>query len=78
MRAEWDKDSVESMAYKDMYNFHNRFGIPEKNDEYWAALIEAAGEINEKYKSTKMAGVVAHHLVGVMVMLDKEAQNEEG
>lgn len=78
MKVEWGKDSVESMAYKDMYSFHNRFGAPEKNDSYWAALIEAAGEINEKYKDTKMAGIVSKHLIGVMTLLDKEVQNETG
>lgn len=78
MTAEWAKDSIESMAYKDLYTFHKAYGIPEKADNYWTALVEAAGEINERYKDTKMAGIVAHHLVGVMVMLDKEVQNETG
>ena len=78
MMAEWAKGSVESMAYKDLYNFHKAFGVGEHNDAYWENMVDAAGKINERYKDTKMAGIVAHHLVGFMVMLDKEAQNEEG
>ena len=78
MKAEWAKDSVESMAYKDLYTFHKAYGIPEKADDYWAALVEAAGEINERYKDTKMASIVSRHLVGIMLMLDKEVQHETG
>ena len=75
MKAEWDKDSAESMAYKDLYTFHKAYGIPEKADDYWAALIDAAGKINERYKDTKMANIVARHLIGVMTLLDGEAQH---
>ena len=78
MKAEWGKDSVESMAYKDMYSFHNRFGVPEKSDRYWTALVDAAAEINAKYKDTKMSGIVSKHLIGVMTLLDKEVRDETG
>lgn len=74
MKAEWGKDSVESMAYKDMYSFHNRFGVPEKSDRYWTTLVDAAAEINAKYASTKMAGIVSRHLICVMELLDREAK----
>ena len=74
MKAEWTKDSVESMAYKDLYTFHKTYGSPEKADDYWTALVDAAAEINERYKDTKMANIVARHLIGVMTLLDGEAK----
>lgn len=74
MKAEWAKDSVESMAYKDLYTFHKAYGIPEKANDYWTALIDAAAEINERYKDTKMSGIVSKHLIGVMALLDKEVK----
>ena len=74
MKAEWGKDSVESMAYKDLYTFHKVYGIPEKADDYWTALVAAAAEINAKYASTKMSGIVSKHLIGVMTLLDGEAK----
>lgn len=76
MTAEWTKESVESMAYKDLYNFHKAFGLTERNDAYWENLVDAAGKINERYKDTKMAGIVSRHLISVMELLNKEAKGE--
>ena len=75
MTAEWAKDSIESMAYKDLYNFHKAFGVSEHNDAYWENMVDAAGKINERYKDTKMANIVARHLIGVMTLLDGEVQH---
>lgn len=76
MTAEWTKESVESMAYKDLYNFHKAFGLAEHFDSYWVNLVAAAGELNAKYANTKMAGIVSRHLICVIELLDKEAKGE--
>ena len=75
MKADLKAGDVVYDAMTDLFKFHREYGVPEKNDSYWAALVAAAGEINEKYKDTKMAGIVSRHLVGIMLMLDKEVQD---
>ena len=75
MKADLKAGDTVYDAMTDLFKFHREYGVPEKDDNYWAALIEAAGEINERYKDTKMAGIVSRHLVGIMLMLDKEVKD---
>ena len=65
-------------AMTDLFKFHREYGIPEKDDSYWVKLIEAAGALNDKYKDTEVAGIVSHHLVATMAMLDKAVDKGKG
>lgn len=61
-------------AYADLYNFHKAYGTPEDGDQYWAEVIDKAGEINARYKDTDMAEIVARHLILLMAKWDKEVK----
>jgi hypothetical protein len=64
-------------AMTDLFKFHRDYGMPEKEDRYWAKLIEAAGALNDKYKDTIVGDIVVRHLVSTMAMLDKMAKEGE-
>lgn len=75
MRAEYHKGDLEWDAYMDLFEFHQSFGKPElKNDNYWAEMIAAANELNNKYTGTRMSRVVNRHLITIMGLLDGEAR----
>ena len=57
-------------AMTDLFKFHRDYGIPEKDDKYWADLIDAASVLNNKYRNTVIGGVVSRHLIETMQMLD--------
>ena len=78
MKADIKAGDVVYDAMTDLFKFHREYGVPEKNDSYWTALVDAAAEINAKYASTKMSGIVSKHLIGVMTLLDKEVRDETG
>lgn len=64
-------------AMTDLFKFHREYGMPEKEDRYWAKLIEAAGALNDKYKDTIVGDIVGRHLVSTMAMLDRMAKEGE-
>lgn len=74
MKAEFKKGDIEFDMYTDLYTFHRDFGVPENADAYWTALIERVDEIVEKYKDTVVEGIVSHHLINVMELLNKKAR----
>jgi len=74
-KLEIKKGDPEYDAYADLFNFHKAYGKPEPdNDEYWTALVQAAGEINAKYIGTRMGAVVARHLIQLMLKFEQEVR----
>ena len=71
-KADFKKGNTEYDAYNDLFFFHKTYGQPEKRDEYWTSVIEQASAINDKYKATTMAGIVARHLIGLMDKWNRE------
>lgn len=74
-KSEMKKGDPEYDAYSDLFFFHRDFGkVKKKNDQYWTGMLDRAAEINDKYKDTTMASIVARHIIGLMVKWDKEVK----
>lgn len=68
------REDVIFQAYMDLFEFHRDYGIPEKNDQYWDAVVEKASKISRRYKDTEMEEIITNHLVTLMNKLNKEVQ----
>lgn len=64
---------IENDMYRDLYEFHRRFGGVELTDEYWGAVTEAAEEVVRKYRHTSMEHVVSKHVMQLLETWDTEA-----
>lgn len=73
MEKDLKKGMVESDMYRDLYDFHKKFGGVELTDEYWDAVTEAAEEIVRKYRHTSMEHVVNKHVMQLLETWDTEA-----
>lgn len=45
------KESVYWTLYADIVNFHRKFAEVREDDEYWERVVNASGEVYEKYKT---------------------------
>lgn len=64
---------IENDMYRDLYEFHRRFGGVELTDEYWDAVTDAAEEVVRKYRHTSMEHVVSKHVMQLLETWDTEA-----
>lgn len=45
------KESVYWTLYADIVNFHRQYAAVREDDEYWQQVVDASGELYEKYKT---------------------------
>lgn len=45
------KETAYWTLYADIVNFHRKFAEVREDDEYWERVVNASGEVYEKYKT---------------------------
>lgn len=52
--VEFQKNDTQWLIFADLYQYCQRFWIPEANKQYWQDLVDATDALEEKYKSNKL------------------------
>ena len=52
--VEFQKTDTQWLIFADLYQYCQKFWIPEDNKQYWQDLVDATDALEEKYKSDKL------------------------
>ena len=69
MKKEVKKTDIEWSIFVDVWEFYQKFGIPEDGQDYWKAIVDAGVEIEKKYKGNILANRLYYAVI--------QALNEE-
>ncbi len=72
MEKKLNKDDPEWGIFRAVWQFYEKFAIPEENDQYWDDLIREAGELVKKYNNNALCERL---VMGIMAALNDKAKN---
>lgn len=54
MKATKEEFDLELLMYKDMMSFRKTYYTPENDETYWAAIVDGAEQLHQKYNNNFM------------------------
>jgi hypothetical protein len=74
MKKEIKKTDKEWAIFVDIWDYYQKYGVPEKKESYWDALVKEGSELVTKYDNDVLAGRL---VIGIQKALNDKIKEDK-